>query len=88
MSRLSLRRAPSSGGKRQLAREVRERLERRADAPVHLRACLGSELRTLLDHGERLVGLEITGAQAGGGLLELRPELDQRIGHASEVTGR
>jgi putative sterol carrier protein len=79
--------ATSTGGQRQLAGKIRQRFQRGPGAFLDLCAGLGGETRAVLDQGKNLVGFELIGTQAGCGLLEPRPELDERFSHFRKGTG-
>ena len=76
-----------AGRERQLAGKVGERLDRRAGTLLDLCAGLGGHARAIFDQGQHLVGFERLGAQTGCGILEPRPELDQRFRHFAKGTG-
>ncbi len=61
-------RGRSGRRQRELAGEIRQRLERGSDALVHLGAGLRGQPRALLDQRQRRVGLQLAGSQPVGGL--------------------
>ena len=76
----------SARRKRELTREVGQRLERGAGPLVDLRAGFGRQLRALLDHVERCIGLELAGSEPVNGVVERRGQLGESVGHPRKVS--